>query len=221
MVLHGFKADDPEQVRGVSLFAPAIKTGKDTNDYLDFELIGMILAASFPLWIDTSQGAEVRRSFQGGTNTSAVDQIGYTEITPGQIMAGEGRPYVLEAKRPSETFDKFVTVNQRLFTAVTGLPLEVVLKNFGDMNYSSARAALLEAWKTYSLYWDWFINDFCQLIWEMVFEEAWLRGLIELPRSGPDFYEAREAYTNAGWSKPPRGYVDPVKEVLVQRQGHG
>ena len=212
-VLHGFKAEDPEQVRGVSIFAPSIKTGKDTNDYLDFELIGMILAASFPLWIDTSHGVETMAAIQGRTEASPADQIEYKEVVPGQIMAGKGRPYVLEAKRPSESFETFVTVNQRLFTAVTGLPLEVVLKDFGDMNYSSARAALLEAWKTYALYWDWFVNNFCQLIWEMVFEEAWLRGMIVLPRSGPDFYEAREAYTNASWSKPPRGYIDPVKEV--------
>lgn len=46
----------------------------------------------------------------------------------------------------------------------------------------------------------------------MVIEEAWLRGMIEIP-SSPDFYEARHLYTGTMWIPPRKGHVDPVKEM--------
>jgi capsid protein len=49
----------------------------------------------------------------------------------------------------------------------------------------------------------------------MVFEEAWLRGMIRLPKGAPDFYQARHAYTHAKWTPPRRGHIDPVKEVAA------
>jgi capsid protein len=52
----------------------------------------------------------------------------------------------------------------------------------------------------------------------MVIEEAWLAGLITLPSGAPDFYDASFLYTQAIWIGPPRGYVDPVKEVSATVQ---
>jgi capsid protein len=49
----------------------------------------------------------------------------------------------------------------------------------------------------------------------MVIEEAWLAGLLSLPSGAPDFYDAPQAYTQAIWIGPSRGYVDPVKEIAA------
>jgi capsid protein len=93
-----------------------------------------------------------------------------------------------------------------------------VAKDFSKTNYSSARAAMLEAWRLIQLYQVWLVNHFNQPVWEMVFEEAWLKGYIKLPSGAPDFYMARELWTNTTWTPPKRGHIDPVKEVASGKE---
>ena len=46
-------------------------------------------------------------------------------------------------------------------------------------------------------------------MWELVLEEAFLRGLFD----APDFYARRSEYCRAAWIGGGWGWVDPVKEV--------
>ena len=57
-VLHGFITNDPEQIRGMPLFAPAIKFFLDLNDYLDAELVSNIVTAAFALFVETGGGVD-------------------------------------------------------------------------------------------------------------------------------------------------------------------
>jgi hypothetical protein len=129
------------------------------------------------------------------------------------------KPHVLKNDRPSNTFQGFVETVLRAVGASVGMPYEVVAKDFSKTNYSSARAALLEAWRVYQLYRVWMERHLCQPVWRMVLEEAWLRGELALPKGGPDFYEGLAEYTHATWIGPPRGHVDPVKEMTANIEG--
>lgn len=216
VVLHNFFAKQPETVRGVSILSPAMKAFKDLGDYMDFELIGAIVAASFPVFIELNTTSPV--DFKNGIQTTATEDgrnSNYQEVEPGQIYYGASgeHPQVLESKRPSGTFNVFVETILRSIGASAGIPYEVVSKDFSKTNYSSARAALLEAWRVYTMYRFWLVDHFCQPFWEMFFEESWLRGLIELPAGAPDFYDARAAYCRTDWIGPAKGHVDPVKEM--------
>lgn len=205
---HGFVAKNEEQVRGVSVLAPAMKFFRDLSDYLDFELVGAIVAASFPVFIET---------------VNPYDQVAYnqkisqpfSEISAGGVYFGapNQKPHVLSPNRPGNTFPDFVERLLRAVGASVGMPYEVVAKDFSKTNYSSARAALLEAWRVYSFYQKWLVDNFCQRIWEMVIEEAWLRGYLKLPRRDQDFYDIQLAACRARWIPPKRGHVDPVKEI--------
>jgi hypothetical protein len=63
---------EQDQVRGVSILAPAMKFFRDLNDYLDYELVGAIVAASFPVFIETVDPMGVwRPDFQAGTGRTA------------------------------------------------------------------------------------------------------------------------------------------------------
>jgi len=54
-LLHGFVTNDPEQVRGMPLFAPAIKFFLDLTDFFDAELVSNIVTAAFALFIETGE----------------------------------------------------------------------------------------------------------------------------------------------------------------------
>lgn len=216
-VFHGFIRKEAEQVRGISPLSPCLKLFKDYDDYMDFEVVGAILAASFPVFIETPIG-EDPSSYTGETTTEGTKN--YKEYTPGQVMYGNAgqKPHIIKSERPGNSFPVFVETLLRAVGAATGLPYEVVAKDFSKTNYSSARAALLEAWRFFNHYQVWLVNHFNQPVWEMVFEEAWLRGMIKLPKGAPDFYQARGLWTNATWTPPKRGWIDPVKEVASGKE---
>ena len=50
--LHRFHSDMPEQLRGVSILSPAMKLFRDLSDYVDYELVGALIAASFTVFIE-------------------------------------------------------------------------------------------------------------------------------------------------------------------------
>jgi len=222
-IFHGFIRKDPEQIRGVSALAPVIKLFRDYDDYMDFEVIGAILASSFPVFIETPDN-ESPEGFTGET-TNTVSNSGQSqrmkEVHPGQVFYGNSsqKPHILKSDRPNNSFPAFVETLLRAMGAACGLPYEVVAKDFSKTNYSSARAALLEAWRLFQFYQTWLVNHFCQPVWQMVFEEAWLMGMIRLPSGAPDFYKARHLWTNATWTPPKRGQVDPVKEFASSKEG--
>jgi len=222
VVMHRFHAKYPEQVRGVSVLAPAMSFFRNFADYMDYELLGAIIAASFPVFIEKTNaydatglgGVKAQTNADGSTSH-------YQEVPPGQILYGNSgeKPHILKSDRPTNSFQIFVETALRAFGAATGMPYEIIAKDFSKTNYSSARAALQEAWRVFEMYQDWLVNFFCQQVWEMFFEEAVLIGRIKLPAGAPDFYTHRAEYCAATWIGPERTNVDPVKEMVADIMG--
>lgn len=213
-MLHGFVQKFDEQVRGFSPLAPALKLFKDLGDYYDFELIGAIVAASFPVWIETTMPDAMAASMRSADDfREQWDK--YQELSPGQIAYGgfNQKPHILKNERPNDSFAVFTERILRAAGAAMGIPYEVIAKDFSKTNFASARAALLEAWRVFSLYQKWLVGHFSQPCWNLVQEEAYLRGLVKIPKGSPDFYEARQLYTMATWRPQKRGHVDPKKEI--------
>ncbi len=229
-LFHIFRAETEEQFRGVSCLAPAVAFFRSLHDSIDYELLAQILAASFPIFISKQssqlpsvvQAMELRNMGGFGSNTgvaaadsSSEEKFYYQELSPGQIMYGNEneKPEVLESNRPSSNFMNFCDLVMRITASSLEIPYEVLTKDFSKTTYSSARAALLEAWRVYAIYRSFFTRQYCQPLWCMVMEEAWLRGYLQLPAGAPDFYEAQALWCNTRWIGPARGYIDPTKEI--------
>lgn len=230
VVMHRFVAKEPEQVRGVPIFAPVMKLFRDKNDYLDFELVAAIVAANFPVWIKKASAYDAYALpgvQQGGApgqypGTGAREPIYYHELRPGQVHYGNDgeEPVFPSPNRPSGNLPAFLeTVLRAIGAGGGGLPYEVTTKDFSKTNYSSAIAALGEAWRVYGFDQDFLVKSSCQPCFEMVFEEAWLRGRIRLPKGAPDFYAAKAEWCAASWTVPERTVLDPVKEMVAHVLG--
>ena len=91
------------------------------------------------------------------------------EIKPGVVITGRpgDKPHILANPRPAQSFDAFYTRILHALTASTGQPYVSVTKDFSQTNYSSARAALLEVWKLYTLYQDWFVRGYLNRVYAM------------------------------------------------------
>lgn len=213
LVFHLFRHEEEEQTRGVSAFAPGIALFRNLSDALNYELFAQVIAASFPVFIATESADHL--PLDTDADQDAEDGERYHEIRPGQIYYGDTnqKPYALESKRPSANFASFVEIILRAMAASQGIPYETLAKDYSKTNYSSMRAALNESWKLYNFYRQWFARSYCQPIWQMVSEEAILRGYVTLPKDAPGFYNCPELWCNASWVGPARGFVDPVKEI--------
>jgi len=211
LILHIFATQQPGQVRGVPHFAPVLKLFKSLADSLDAEVVAEKVAACLSAVITQNDpNIPILATIQEpGTGKKL------TQLEPGMIptLAPGEDIKLIDFKRGGETFDVFLTKVLRIIGNALGLPYELLLKDFSRTNYSSARAALLEAWRVF-LYWrQWLTRKFCQPVWELVLEEAYLRGRFP----AKNFYAQRAEYCRAVWIGPGRGWVDPVKEIVAAK----
>lgn len=113
--------------------------------------------------------------------------------------------------RPNASFAAFSEMFMRIMAAGLNLPYELLAKDFSKSNYSSARAALLEAWRHFMCRREFMATYFYQPIYALWLEEAVNQGRVV----APGFYENRAAYLRADWIGPGRGWIDPYKEALA------
>ena len=211
-VLHLYAVKRPGQTRGEPFFAPVLSAFKDLGDFMEAEIVAARVAACFVAFVTKS---DTNAAFDGTATDAAGNRI--ESLEPGMVQyLGTGETVDFgDPKRPSGTFEPFVLAVLRSIGASLGLPLELVLKDFSRTNYSSARAALLEARRFFRADQTWLAARLCQPCWEWVLEEAWLRE--DLPAVDL-FGESREDWMRVSWIAPGWGWVDPVKEVESSKQ---
>jgi lambda family phage portal protein len=115
----------------------------------------------------------------------------------------------LSPGRPNPAFEAFMTNAERRLAASLGMPYELFMKDFSKTNYSSARAAMLEAWRYFHGRRRWLMDTWLRPIFELWLEEAVNAGVVE----APDFYRLRYAYSRCRFVFGGRGWVDPTKEA--------
>lgn len=209
-IIHLYHVQRAGQTRGVPFFAPVLTYFKDLAEYAEAELVAARIAACFSLFI-TSEA-----SMDAGFDRSASGQP-VESLEPGMIkhlMPGETITS-FNPQRPGATFEPFVDRILRAISAALGLPYELVAKDFSKTNYSSARAALLEARRYFKVRQEWLARKLCQPVWEMVLEEAYLRGEL----SAGSFYEKKPFWMGASWIAPGWEWVDPLKEAKAAEVG--
>lgn len=207
-VFHLYWVKRPGQSRGEPFFAPVITRFKDLADYMEAELVAARVAACFAAFIEKTD------AYTGAlTNFSRTNDKGQRiqELEPGMIeYLNQGEKVTqFNPQRPGSQFDPFVERVLRAIGAGLGLPYELVAKDFSKTNYSSARAAILEARKFFHCYQQWLAEKLCQPTWEMLLDEAFLRNEFE----AENYFDRRLDWTRAKWIAPGWGYVDPEKEI--------
>lgn len=227
-ILHVFNADIAEQYRGVPFLAPVITAIKQLTRYTEAEIMAAVVNSMFALFVTTETGNDID-NFSGIDDEDEDWDKGFPE-KENEIKLGSGTINFLktgekiepvESKHPSGNYDGFV----QAFTAMIGAALEispeVLMKKFGQ-NFSASRGALNETWRSFMMRRKWFINDFCQQIYELWFAEAVSKGRILAPGFFTDPL-IRNAYTNATWTGPSQGCLNPAQEVsaAVQRIKNG
>jgi lambda family phage portal protein len=219
-VLHGFIQIEPEQVRGLPASTPALKFFRDLNDYLDAELVSNIVTAAFAMFIEVQNPKD---PWQIAGNLSSLyddsvkqdgstERTRYQEIVPGTIMYGNKgeMPHTISAVRPGATFEPFTKIIKKAIAiAHYGMPYAIAFNDVEDLNFAGFRGAMLSAWRIYMYRRATCGQMFCQPIYTMLQEEAYLRGRLNVP----DFYANMDTVTRCDWRGSPKGDIEPVKQA--------
>ena len=222
-ILQVMDSERPDQYRGVPYLAQVIEPLLQLRRYTESELTSALIQSFFTAWVQTETnpgdipfnevGGDLITGIPGENPDAPAENDNVYEMGPGTVTTlqpGEkiefGSPNI-----PTAGFETFVKTICKLVGAALELPYDVLVKEFNS-SYSASRGALLEAWEAFRMRREWFVNDFCQPIYEIWLSEAVARGRIV----APGFFEdplIRAAWCGARWIGPVQGQLDPKKEV--------
>lgn len=222
IVVHDFDSERAGQHRGTSVFTPIVQRLKMLIKYDEVELQASILNAIFGAYItspydprlfedglktdDVLEYQDMRTDFHKDNRISLQSGARMPILAPGEEVA------TVNAARPTSNFAAFESAALRNVAAALGISTQQLTQDWSDVNYSSARSAMLEAWKTLTRRRDDFASGFAQPIFSSFIEELHDLGEVPLPAGAPEFLAAKAAYCRAQWMGPGRGWVDPVAE---------
>ena len=210
------------QTRGVGLMAPVVERLKMLTRYDRVELQAATLNAILAAYIQSPFDAELVGDALGGSELSAYQTLrSQFHIAHPVTLGGVRLPMLApgetigfhHAARPPGQFADFEAAMLRHIASALGVSYEQLSQDWSRVNYSSARAALIEIWRGFGADRLGFAQGFATPIYAAWLEEAIDRGHVALPGEAPGFYDARAAYCRCEWIGPGRGWVDPLKEA--------
>ncbi len=231
-ILHIMGSERPDQYRGVTYLAQVMEPLLQLRRYTDSALMMALVQSFFTAWIITKSNPDGIPFNETGDGVVGVPGSNPSEAPRGENEYGMGAgtinvvPEGEDVKfgnptMPVASFDTFVKTFCKLVGAGLGIPYDVLVKEYNS-SYSAARAALLDAWEEFRMRRTWFVDDFCQPVYEIWLSEAVARGRI----IAPGFFDdplIRAAWCSAQWIGPVQGSLDPLKEAnaAVLKIQHG
>lgn len=222
VVVHDFDHDRAAQHRGSGMLAAVLQRLKMLIKYdgteLDAAIVNSIFAAyiSSPYDKDLVESAlgekddlgayqEMRADFHSKSDIK-LEGVRIPLLAPGEEME------TVSAAHPHSNFAAFESAVLRNVAAGCGTSAQQISQNWSEVNYSSYRAAMLEAWKTFHRRRVHFSVGFAQPVFTAWLEEAFDSDNLPLPAGAPDFIDFRSLYAHTKWLGPGKGYVDELAE---------
>ena len=217
-VMHIMNSERPDQYRGVSYLAQVIEPLLQLRRYTESELTAAVVESFFTAFIKTTSDVTdnpFNEAGEEGENEVSYDPNEY-ELGPGQINVMNPDEDVVFANptHPAGGFSAFMEAICTQIGAALEIPKDLLLKQF-NASYSASRAALLESWKSFKMYREWFTSDFCRPVYKLWLSEAVARGRIQAPGFFSD-PRVKAAWLGSEWVGPSQGQLDPVKEITAE-----
>lgn len=219
-VVHLHDKERTGQSRGKPVVASVMRefhmSGKYASNELQASLANSLVAAFLESDLDQQSAAELFGNDPRGAWGASVAQTKNIRKLEGAAvipLPAGARLSSFTPGRPNQAFEAFMLASLRNIAAGMNMPYELLLKDFSKTNYSSARAALLEAWRYFNGRRRWLTDYWLREIYALWLEEAVNAGQIE----APDFYANKYAYIRARFIFGGRGWVDPVKDATASK----
>lgn len=221
-VIHDFERDRAGQHRGIGIFTSVLARFKMLARYYGVELQAATIAATFGTYVTSPYDpALVQDALDSDSELNNYQELRSDWAKERPAMLNGARVPTLApgesiesvaSTHPHSGFGEFSHEMLRTFAAATGISAEQITQDWSRTNYSSARAALLESWKTLMRRTTEFKIGTAAPMYSCFLHEAMDCSELPMPRNAPDFMEFRTAYAKCDWLGVARGWIDPVKE---------
>lgn len=222
-VIHLHDKERAGQSRAKPIIAAVMRefkmAGKYTTTELQTAIANSLIAAVLESDLDAESMNAILAAGQSTNANVSAEEAKFNQLMGGYRSKLQGgailktppgtKMHLLSAGRNNAAFEQYMNSVLRYIAAGLNMPYELLMKDFSQTNYSSARAALLEAWRYFNGRRRWLSDYWLSAVYELWLEEAINLGRVE----APDFYENKYAYTRCRWIMSGRGWVDPVKEA--------
>ena len=213
-VLHVMTQERPGQRRGVPFVAANMEDLKQLQRYLTSELAANVVSSYLSLFVTTEED-DGKAGLEDAVNPEdkVTDDDLSIELGPGVVYELPPGKKISEMNpvRSNTAFKDFVETMETIVGSSMDIPKEVLTKRY-ESNYTAARGALLDFWRTVRVHRTRFNQMFNQPIYE-----AWLAEAVALGRlDAPGFFDdpaIRSAWCGCLWMGASMGHVDPKKEV--------
>jgi lambda family phage portal protein len=226
-LLHTFEQDRVSQTRGFSRFASVTKRLKMLDRHENIALELSILAASLAIVIESQFGPNSAMEALGGSsmkqlaeyvqaqgafkNGSPVlfDGVKIPHLFPGEKLN------IARAEPPGEQFQAFEESMLRHAARGLNMSYEALSGDYSKTNYSSARAAMAEAWNAVLSAREFGPSKEATLMFRLWLREGVVRGLLPLPPgvSSEDFFRREAMFARCLWIGAGRLPVDELKSA--------
>lgn len=233
-VLHVFDQDRPDMTRGISSFTTALLPMRLLQDYLTTELESAAIRATYAAVIQSKLDYEQAMAVIGEDYAKAVGGNPVLDFTL-RMMSDKASFYrgqdirfgkskvahllpdeelkMVQGTQSASAMKDFAQINLFMLASALGVDYTSLTKDFSSTNYSGARAALYDVWRSYDVRRSDFLGRFA---WP--FFVAWLEEQIVFNKTIPmlgekSFYEAVDALTVGTFSTWTKPRLDPMKET--------
>ena len=210
-IYHGFRAQRPEQARGVPWLHTAMIRLKHLSAYEEAAVVAARVGASKMGWIISPDGTTDALA----DDTDDAGRL-YTEVEPGAIgTLPQGYDWKsFDPDYPSGEYGTFVQATLRGIASGLGVAYHSLANDLSSVNYSSARAGVIEERDHWRALQGWFSDCFLRPVFSDWLRAALLMGAVRLPNwenglpaSKADKFDAAQ-WIGRRWS-----WVDPLKDT--------
>lgn len=164
--------------------------------------------------VDKIRGLERRSEALPVEKDNSEVQLGagnVVALNPGESID------MLESKAPMSSYKEFVELELAQIGGAVSVPYEMMTQRYNS-NFSSSRATITGAEKTYKVIREEFASKICAPVWEQVIDYGIRTGMVTAPGylEGSDLY--KRAVLASTWIGPSSIVLDPTREINAHIQ---
>ena len=213
MLVHDDR-DRPGTVRGVPYLAPILEPLRKIGKLTQAELTAAVVSSMMTVFIEKDAERLGANDVPLGPTGEPIEDEAPQDIEMGEgsildLAPGE-KANMAHPVRPNAQFAPFFNAICEQIGAALNVPKSEILLVY-EQSYTAARAAMLQAWRFFTMRRWRLVVHFCQPMYALQLDEQVARGMITLPGYSDPI--KRRAWQRCIWNGPARGAMDELKEA--------
>ena len=206
-LLHVFKAERPEQLRGIPWMAPGVISLYHLGKFSVAALLAAEHGANHYGFFSTPDGVAPVGMEEGGEQIS-VSQPGTYDVLPPGVSFQQH-----ESKYPDQAFAPFVKAQLQRIASGWGVAYHSLANDLEGVNFSSIRSGTLEERDRWAADQEWLIAALMRPVYLQWLQMALLRGAIVMPGGSPLPAAKAEKFARHEWQARRWDWVDPMRDT--------